>query len=100
MQRILIAVALATGLPAVASAQMASPHNPAITDPSPRITSNAAQGRNSFTQAQAKGRIAKAGYGKIGQLAKDANGVWQGKAMKDGKLVTVALDYKGDVTTR
>jgi hypothetical protein len=100
MQRILIAVAMATALPTVASAQMASPHNPAVTDPSPRTTSNAVQGRNSFTQSQAQGRIAKAGYSKVGKLAKDENGVWQGKAMKDGKPVTVALDYKGDITTR
>jgi hypothetical protein len=30
---------------------------------------------------------------------KNENGVWQGTATKDGAQVTVALDYKGNVTT-
>jgi putative membrane protein len=36
----------------------------------------------------------------VGKLVKDENGIWQGTAMKDGKSVMVALDHKGDVTSR
>ena len=73
-------------------------NNPAIKDSHVRTTMVAAKGRNSFTEAQARGRIEKAGYGQVGSLAKNQNGVWQGKAMRDGKAVNVALDYKGNVT--
>ena len=59
----------------------------------------AAKGRNSFTEAQARGRIAKDGYSNVSKLAKNDNGVWQGTAMKAGAKVNVALDYKGNVTT-
>lgn len=101
MQRIIFVAALAVALPWIASAQMATDaHNPAIKDPTVQTTTDAVAGHNSFTQRQAETRISNAGYTHVGKLAKDENGVWQGKAMKDGKSVMVALDYKGDVTTR
>ena len=31
---------------------------------------------------------------------KDDQGVWRGKAMKDGKSVTVSLDFQGNVTAQ
>lgn len=73
-------------------------HNPAVKDPHARTTMLAAKGRNSFTESQARGRIAKAGYARVSALAKNENGVWQGKAIRRGKMVNVALDYKGNVT--
>jgi len=91
-------------LAAVAAATIASPavhgqsHNPALKDSKVRTTATAAKGHNSFTESQARGRIAKAGYSNITQLAKNKNGVWQGRAKRHGKWVTVALDYKGNVT--
>jgi len=101
MHRFILASALAVALPSIASAQMPTgTHNPAIKDPTVQTTADAAAGRNSFTQRQAQTRISEAGYAHVGKLAKDENGVWQGKAMKDGKSVMVALDYKGDVTAR
>lgn len=55
-------------------------------------------GANSFTEAQAKSAIESAGYTAVGVLTQDANGVWMGKATKDGAEKTVSVDYKGAVT--
>ena len=33
------------------------------------------------------------------QLVKDDQGIWRGKAMKDGKEVPIALDYQGNVVS-
>lgn len=98
-QFLVIAVAI-TASSGVYAQTATSDHNPAVKDSHVHATAKPAAGRNSFTETQAQGRIAKAGYSGVGKLAKDANGVWQGQAMKDGKPVMVSLDYKGDVTAR
>jgi hypothetical protein len=99
MHRQIIAAALAATMATGAFAQAnTGSHNPAMKDPTAHTTTVAAKGRNSFTEAQAQGRIAKAGYTNVGKLTKNANGVWQGAAMKGGAKVTVGLDYKGNVT--
>ncbi len=54
-------------------------------------------GRNSFTEAQAKERIEKAGYSGVTALKLDDKGLWQSNAMKDGKSVSVTLDYQGNI---
>lgn len=54
-------------------------------------------GANSFTQAQAKAKFEQLGYTKITNLAKDKNGVWRGRADKDGKTQNIALDYRGNI---
>jgi hypothetical protein len=54
-------------------------------------------GRNSFTEGEAKSRIEKMGFGNVSDLKKDDNGVWRGRAMKDGKTLDVSLDYQGNV---
>jgi hypothetical protein len=92
----MLAATTATG--AFAQADTGS-HNPALKNPAVHTTAMAARGRNSFTEAQARGRIAKDGYANVSKLAKNANGVWQGTATKGGARVNVALDYKGNVTT-
>ena len=56
-----------------------------------------AKGANSFTEDQAKDRIQSKGYNNVTGLAKDADGVWHGKAEKNGQTVNVWLDYKGNV---
>ena len=56
-------------------------------------------GANSFTMAQAQKRIEDQGYVEVTALAKDAQSVWRGQAMKDGKAVSVALDYQGNITS-
>lgn len=95
----LVAALAATILSTSAYAQMGGDsHNPAIKDPHATTTTLAAKGHNSFTQAQARGRIVKAGYSHVSGLAKNRNGVWQGKAQRGARWVNVALDYKGNVT--
>ncbi|MDB5714479.1 MAG: hypothetical protein JWO15_1876 [Sphingomonadales bacterium] len=82
------------------TATHANAHNPAIKDHNAAMVAAPAAGSNSFTEDQARGRITKAGFGSISALAKDKDGVWRGKAIHGGKTVDVALDYKGNVTTR
>jgi len=55
------------------------------------------KGANSFTETQAKDRALAAGFTSVSSLVKDGDGVWRGSAMKDGKAVKVAVDYKGNV---
>jgi hypothetical protein len=59
-----------------------------------------ARGANSFTEAQARHRIRKAGYAAVSRLTKDQDGLWQGTATRDGRSVHVAVDYKGDVSAQ
>ena len=54
-------------------------------------------GRNSFTEGEAKSRIEKMGFGNVSDLKKDDNGVWRGRAMKNGQMVDVSVDYQGNV---
>ncbi|MFK3891327.1 hypothetical protein [Sphingomonas sp. NPDC079357] len=93
----ILAATIATG----ASAQNADgSHNPAVKHPAAHRVAAPAKGHNSFTEAQARGRLEKAGFTTVSDLAKDGNGVWQGTAVKNGAKATVMLDYKGNITTR
>ena len=56
-----------------------------------------ARGANSFTEGEARSRMTSKGYTNISGLSKNADGVWEGKAQKDGRSTTVWLDYKGNV---
>ena len=56
-----------------------------------------AHGHNSFTAGQAKTRIENNGYSNVTDLQEDNNGVWHGKAEKNGAQTMVWLDYKGNV---
>lgn len=55
------------------------------------------EGANSFTEAQAKDRVAAAGFSTVSAMTKDDKGIWRGTAAKDGKNMNVAVDYKGNV---
>ena len=57
------------------------------------------KGANSFTEAQAKDRAMAHGLSDVGELKKDADGIWRGTAKQDGKQVNVAVDFKGNVVT-
>ncbi|TMJ88784.1 MAG: PepSY domain-containing protein [Alphaproteobacteria bacterium] len=76
-----------------------APQNSAInsSDSSNRQATAPVAGRNSFTEAEAKSRIEKMGFSNVSNLKKDDNGVWRGRATKDGKTVDVSLDYQGNV---
>ena len=93
------AAALLTSAVFAQSAQTGS-HNPVVKDSTVHHIAAPAEGANSFSEAQARGRIAKAGYSSVSKLAKDDKGVWRGMAMRRGKKVAVGLDYKGNVVTR
>ncbi|MCK3777331.1 PepSY domain-containing protein [Ensifer sesbaniae] len=101
--RTIIAAAL---MSAVATASLAqttpSPqgNTPAIATPDSQNPTAPVAGANSFTEAQAKKRIEEAGYTDVSGLKLDDKGVWQAIAMKDGKSVSVALDYQGNVTAQ
>jgi hypothetical protein len=58
------------------------------------------EGANSFTESQAKDRVVAHGIGMPEKLVLDDKGIWRGNAMQDGKNVTVAIDYKGNVVAQ
>ena len=58
------------------------------------------KGANSFTEAQARDRALRWGYGDVGLLTKDSDGIWRGGAVRDGKKVEIAIDFKGNVVTK
>jgi hypothetical protein len=59
------------------------------------------KGANSFTEGQARDRALAHGFGNVGDLKKDDDGIWRGRATQDdGKQVEIAVDYKGNVVSR
>jgi len=55
-------------------------------------------GSTSFTEGQARGHIENAGYTGVTGLTKTPDGLWTGTAMKDGKSMNVAVDFRGAIT--
>lgn len=89
---------------ATAFAQVTPPSAPGTEVDPPTITTPGAPdravpvpGENSFTEEQARERIAEAGYTDVSPLTLDANGVWRGTAAKDGATVSVGIDFQGNV---
>jgi hypothetical protein len=93
---VLATSALAQG--AAPPANHDAPSNPAVDTSSTDKAATPASGSNSFTEKQAQTRLAKHGYSHVSDLKKDDSGVWRGKAVSHGKPVSVALDYKGNIT--
>lgn len=58
------------------------------------------EGANSFTENQAKDRVVANGLAMPPVMTKDEQGIWRGTTMKDGKSVSVAVDYKGNVVAQ
>jgi hypothetical protein len=50
------------------------------------------------TEDQARAQIEANGYSSVSGLRKNTEGIWRGKATKDGLQVNVTLDTKGNVT--
>ena len=74
--------------------------NPALTNKpadSPQSTGSVEPGANSFTEGQARSRIEAQGFSNVTDLRKDDQGIWRGKATRNGQSVSVAIDYKGTV---
>lgn len=103
MRFLLFGSAVALGLAAVsiaATAQSAdSRNNSAIKSPHTVNAGGPRRGANSFTQGEARGHVEHSGFTNVSTLAKDHNGIWRGTAMKGGHRVSVAVDFKGNVST-
>ena len=96
-----LAGAVAGGVSAQTATPPANPNpsTPAVSSPNANNPGAPAAGANSFTEGQAKSRIEGAGYSNVSGLVKDKDGIWRGKASKEGKIVDVGLDYQGNVVT-
>ena len=73
------------------------PQNPAIRTEEGNNASRPVAGANSFTEGEAKSRIEARGFSNVSELKKDDQGIWRGKAEQNGRMVSVALDYQGNV---
>lgn len=105
MKNIILAAALvgASALTAIAQttpAPSTDAGTPAVATPDTKNPAAPVAGASSFTEAQAKDRIEKAGYSELKDLKKDDSGIWMAAGMKDGKAVMVALDYQGNVVAK
>ena len=99
----LIAAAAVCLMSPTALTQPANPKGdtPAVNAPnSPPNPGAPIAGANSFTEGQAKSRIESNGFSNVAELRKDDQGVWRGKATKDGRSVAVSLDFQGNVTSQ
>ena len=76
-----------------------SAKQPAVTtsDANRKTSAAPVNGANSFTMAEARRRIEAGGFAQVTALQKDRNGVWRGKAMRDGAAVKVYCDFQGNV---
>lgn len=90
---------LLASVPAGAQSQPAQsgPGNNAVNSSDKNNANKPVEGRNSFTEGQAKSRIEGAGYSNVSGLQKDDQGVWRGKADKGGTKTDVSLDFQGNV---
>lgn len=73
------------------------PNNNAVNSSGQNNSDAPVAGRNSFTEGQAKSKIEDAGYTNVSELKKDDNGVWRGKASKDGSSAAVSVDFQGNI---
>jgi hypothetical protein len=100
MRRIVLiaAATILCGSSAIAqpSAQ-STPQNPAVKGMHDNNSSMPVAGDNSFTKSQAKSQIEAKGYTHVMSLKKGKDGVWRGKADKDGQSGPVSVDYQGNV---
>ena len=66
--------------------------------PSPPAGTTPQAAVRAITEDQAKSQIEAKGYSGVSGLRKDANGIWRGKAVREGVAVNVTLDVSGNVT--
>lgn len=105
MKTIILAAAVLGASALATHAQTANPptsdgNTPAVATPGSTNPTAPVEGANSFTESQAKERIEKAGYSDVTGLKLDDKGIWQATAMKDGKSVSIGLDYQGNVVAQ
>lgn len=98
MSRVKVAALAAAASIAAIGMASAQTTPPASSPPATSKTDKAPMpGANSFTEAQAKDRIEKAGFTQVTSLKKDDQGIWRASGMKGDKKVNVSLDFQGNV---
>lgn len=100
--RIIMAAAATVTLLAGSAFAQTTPQNsttPAVSSPNTTNPKAPVSGANSFTEGQAKSRIEANGFSNVSALQKDNDGVWRGKAVKNGASVSVGLDFQGNVVS-
>lgn len=98
-----LSTAAASGVALAQNAAPAANHDagtPAVATSNANNPGAPVAGANSFTQAQARSRIERAGFSNVSGLVKDKEGIWRGTASKDGTVFHVALDYQGNVVAK
>jgi hypothetical protein len=106
MKHVWIAMAAGLAMTVAAWAQAPNPPTSTSTAPPAVATGNGdsntiaapVAGKNSFTELQARKRLRMRGYAHASGLKQDDQGIWRGSATKDGKTVSVSVDYQGNVT--
>jgi protein CpxP len=93
--RLLLVVATAVMLSNAAIAQTDA--GPGSGASNPDSTGTVVPGANSFTEGQARSRIESRGFSSVSELEKDDQGIWHGKAQREGRSVEVMLDYRGNI---
>jgi hypothetical protein len=91
------ALLAATAAAAQTPAAQSGPANNAVNKSGENNSDKPVAGRNSFTEGQAKSKIEGSGYSNVTDLKKDDNGVWRGKASKNGAQSSVSVDFQGNV---
>jgi len=82
------------------AAAQTTPSSPPATAPKSNDANAPVPGANSFTEAQAKDRMEKAGFTQVGDLKKDDQGIWRASAKQGDKQVTVTVDFRGNVVAQ
>ena len=101
MSRVKVAALAAAASIAAIGMASAQTTPPASSPPATSKTDKAPMpGANSFTEAQAKDRIEKAGFTQVTSLKKDDQGIWRASGMKGDKKVNVSLDFQGNVVAK
>ena len=71
------------------------PANPPTVDAGPLLP-----GPTGFTETQARRWLLRAGLSNIADLELDGDGIWRGKAERQGNIVPVGLDHRGAISTQ
>jgi hypothetical protein len=86
-----------TGVCGVRPAGSERATNPAVKGVHENNSAAPVTGASSFTKGEATSQIEAKGYSHVTSLKKGKDGVWRGKATKNGQTVPVTIDYQGNV---
>ena len=92
-----IVASLLTSAAVAQTPSQSGPQNPVVKGVHDNNSATPVAGANSFTKSEALSQIKAKGYTHITGLKKDKDGVWRGKATKDGTAGPVSVDYQGNV---